>query len=134
VARLGRIEDSLAHPALVAEEDGQVVGVLTYILGTDSCEVLALHAAERLRGVGTALLRAVEELAAGSGCSSLSLITTNDNLDALRFYQRRGFRLAELHAGAVDDSRARLKPEIPRTGSFGIDLRDELVLTKDLVK
>jgi GNAT superfamily N-acetyltransferase len=100
VARLGRIEDSLAHPALVAEEDGRVVGVLTYILGTDSCEVLTLHAAERLRGVGTALLRAVEELAAGSGCSSLSLITTNDNLDALRFYQRRGFRLAELHAGA----------------------------------
>jgi ribosomal protein S18 acetylase RimI-like enzyme len=27
---------------------------------------------------------------------SLRVTTTNDNLDALRFYQRRGFRLVEL--------------------------------------
>jgi GNAT superfamily N-acetyltransferase len=97
-------------------------------------ERYSARAAERLRGVGTALLRAVEEVAARSGCSSLWLVTTNDNLDALRFYQRRGFRLTELHAGAVDDSHARLKPEIPRAGSFGIDLRDELVLKKYLVR
>ena len=132
VARLGRIEDSLAHPALVAERDGQLAGVLTYVLASNSCEVLTLHAAERQSGVGTALLRSVEEVATSAGCSRLWLITTNDNLDALRFYQRRGFRLAALHAGAVDDSRARLKPEIPRTGEYGIDLRDELVLEKDL--
>jgi GNAT superfamily N-acetyltransferase len=132
VARLGRLEDSLAHPALVAEQDGRLAGVLTYILGAGSCEVLTLHAAERKAGVGTSLLRAVEEVAASAGCSRLWLITTNDNLDALRFYQRRGFRLAALNAGAVDDARARLKPEIPRTGEHGIDLRDELVLEKDL--
>ena len=56
------------------------------------------------------------------------MLTTNDNLDALRFYQRRGFRLAELRPGAVDRARERLKPEIPRTGEHGIPLRDELVL------
>jgi GNAT superfamily N-acetyltransferase len=132
VARLGRMEDSLAHPALVAERDGELAGVLTYVLSSDACEVLTLHAAERQTGIGTALLKAVEELAGDAGCARLWLITTNDNLDALRFYQRRGFRLAALHAGAVDDSRARLKPEIPRTGEHGIDLRDELVLEKDL--
>jgi acetolactate synthase regulatory subunit len=53
-------------------------------------------------------------------------------VDALRFYQRRGFRLAALHAGAVDDSRARLKPEIPVTGDHGIALRDELELEVEL--
>jgi hypothetical protein len=58
------------------------------------------------------------------------VITTNDNLDALRFYQRRGFRLAALHRGAVDDSRARLKPQIPPIGDHGIKLRDELELEK----
>jgi GNAT superfamily N-acetyltransferase len=130
VARLGRLEDSLAHPALVAERDGRLEGVLTYVVDGDSCEVLTLHAAERLGGVGTALLRAVEEIASGAGCTRLWLITTNDNVDALRFYQRRGFRLAALHLGAVDDSRARLKPEIPPRGEYGIDLRDELVLEK----
>jgi hypothetical protein len=56
------------------------------------------------------------------------LVTTNDNLDALRFYQRRGFRLAKLRRGAVDAARSRLKPTIPEVGSFGIPIRDEIVL------
>jgi len=41
-------------------------------------------------------------------------------------------RLAALHPGAVDASRATLKPEIPPTGAYGIPLRDELVLTRSL--
>ena len=130
MARLDRLEDSLAHPALVAERDGELAGVLTYILDGDSCEVLTLHAAERFGGVGTALLRAIEQLAAAAGCTRLWVVTTNDNVDALRFYQRRGFRLAALRAGAVEDARARLKPEIPWTGANGIELRDELELEK----
>jgi ribosomal protein S18 acetylase RimI-like enzyme len=104
--------------------------VLTYVLDGDDCEVLTLHAAERFGGAGTALIEAVERLAADAGCARLWLITTNDNVDALRFYQRRGFRLVALHRGAVNDSRARLKPEIPRIGEHGIELRDELELEK----
>jgi GNAT superfamily N-acetyltransferase len=130
VARLGRLEDPLDHPALVAERDGALAGVLTFVVGNDDCEILTLHAAERLAGTGTALLDAVETLASDAGCNRLWLITTNDNVDALRFYQRRGFRLAALHRGAVERSRAELKPEIPRTGEHGIDLRDELELDK----
>jgi GNAT superfamily N-acetyltransferase len=130
VARLGRIEDPLDHPALVAERDGTLAGVLTYVRGGDGWEILTLHAAERFGGAGTALIEAVERLAADAGCARLWLITTNDNVDALRFYQRRGFRLAALHRGAVDDSRARLKPEIPQIGEHGIELRDELELEK----
>jgi ribosomal protein S18 acetylase RimI-like enzyme len=82
-------------------------------------------------GVGTALLQLVEQ-AAQQGCGRLWLVTTNDNVDALRFYQRRGFRLAALRRGAVDDGRARLKPEIPTVGDYGIPLRDELELDKPL--
>jgi hypothetical protein len=54
----------------------------------------------------------------------LWVITTNDNVDALRFYQRYGFCLAAVHRGAVDRSRARLKPEIPPVGAYGIPLCD----------
>ena len=124
VARLGVLEDALAHPQLVALDDG-LAGVLTYVLSDDACEVLTLHAARPRGGAGTALLDAVRALA---GERRVWLITTNDNVDALRFYQRRGFRLAKLHAGAVDDSRARLKPEIPEVGDHGIPLHDELEL------
>jgi GNAT superfamily N-acetyltransferase len=132
VARLGVLVDATEHPALLAEEGDEIAGVLTYVLGGEACEVLTLHAAEQWRGSGTALLEEVERVARAAGCRRLWLITTNDNVDGLRFYQRRGFRLAALHAGAVDRSRASLKPEIPEVGEHGIPLRDELELWKEL--
>jgi GNAT superfamily N-acetyltransferase len=124
-ARRGELVDALAHPHLIA---GDLAGVLTYVIDGTDCEVLTLHAGPRHTGAGTALLEAVERVAREAGCTRLWLITTNDNVDALRFYQRRGFRLKALHAGAVDDSRARLKPQISKIGDHGIPLRDELEL------
>ena len=56
------------------------------------------------------------------------LVTTNDNLEALRFYQRRGFVLSALRAGAMDEARRKLKPRISRVGDFGIPIRDEIEL------
>ena len=55
---------------------------------------------------------------------------TNDNVDALRFYQHRGFCLVRVHRGAVDRSRASLKPEIPPAGAYEIPLRDEIELER----
>ena len=132
VARLGRLERPLDHPALVAEADGALAGVLTYVIAASACEILTLHAAERGRGVGTALLDAVESLARERGCRRLWVLTTNDNVDALRFYQRRGFTLSELYAGATAAARDTLKPEIPHIGNHGIPIRDEIILEKPL--
>lgn len=129
VARRGVLLHPLDHPALVALDDsGALAGVLTYILDGGECEILTLHARHRWHGAGTALIAAVRRLALDAGCRRLHLTTTNDNVDALRFYQRRGFRLAALLPGAVDDSRARLKPDIPPIGDHGIPIRDELEL------
>jgi GNAT superfamily N-acetyltransferase len=133
VARLGVLEQPLDHPSLIAEEDGRLVGVLSYVVDGACCEVLTLHADVRGRGVGTALIAEVKRVATQAGCTRVWLITTNDNVDALRFYQRRGFRLAALHRGAVDHSRVRLKPEIPEVGDYRIPLRDELELERVLV-
>lgn len=132
-ARLGGLLDPLDHPAFLAETGtGQLSGVLTYVPGPQwrQCEILTIHAAEQWHGAGTALIRAMEDLAAQQGCSRLWVITTNDNIDALRFYQRRGFCLAALHRGGVDCSRTHLKPEIPAAGVYGIPLRDEIELEK----
>ena len=71
---------------------------------------------------------AVRTRALDAGCGLLWVVTTNDNVDALRFYQRRGFRLARLRPGAVDESRETVKPEIPAIGDHGIPLRDEIEL------
>lgn len=110
VARLGELPDPLGYPALVAEAgDGRLLGLLTYVPqpGWEQCEVLTLHSAEQWYGAGTAWIEAVEQLAARQGCARLWVITTNDNVDALRFYQRHGFWLVAVHRGAVDDSRSR---------------------------
>jgi len=131
-ARRGELMHPIGHAALLAEEGDRLLGVLTYVIDGPDCEVLTLHADEQRRGIGSALLAALRPLAARAGCIRLWVITTNDNVDALRFYQRRGYRLTALHPGAVDDSRARLKPEIPELGDHGIPLRDELELELEL--
>jgi GNAT superfamily N-acetyltransferase len=129
VARRGELVSPLDHPMLVAEtDDGAPAGVLTYVPGDGECEILTLHAARPWAGAGSALIAALREQAAGAGWRRLWLVTTNDNVDALRFYQRRGFRLAALRAGAVDQARIDLKPEISELGAYGIPLRDELEL------
>jgi GNAT superfamily N-acetyltransferase len=133
VARLGELVHPLDHPAFVAETPrGRLLAMLTYVPGQDwqQCEILTLHAGEQWHGAGTALIEAVRQLARQHGCSRLWVITTNDNVDALRFYQRRGFCLARVHCGAVDRSRASLKPEIPSVGAYGISLRDEIELER----
>jgi N-acetylglutamate synthase-like GNAT family acetyltransferase len=132
VARRGELVDVSAHPAFLAWSGDALVGVATYVLGADDCELLTLHAASRFGGVGSALVSAVQEAARGAGRTRLWVVTTNDNVDALRFYQRRGFRLVQLRPGAVDESRRTLKPEISTVGDHGIPLRDELELELDL--
>jgi ribosomal protein S18 acetylase RimI-like enzyme len=125
-ARRGELHDVLALPGFVAEEDGVPRGIATYQVESGECELAFIEAFERGRGIGTALLEAVR--GAATGCERIWLVTTNDNLDALRFYQRRGFRIVALRSGAVDEARETLKPRIGRIGAFGIPLRDELEL------
>jgi ribosomal protein S18 acetylase RimI-like enzyme len=118
-------------PGFVALEGSEPVGLLTYSAEGNAWEIVTVDSLVEGRGVGTALLDAVAESARAAGCRRLWLITTNDNLPALRFYQKRGFVLVRLHRGAVAGSR-RLKPEIPLTGSEGIPIRDELELELEL--
>jgi GNAT superfamily N-acetyltransferase len=125
VVSRGVAHDAARLPTLVAVRGGEIVGLATYRLADDECELVSLDALRRREGIGTALLAGVAEAARRGGCRRLWLITTNDNLDALRFYQRRGMRLVAVHPGAVDVAR-RINPSIPLIGEHGIPIRDEL--------
>lgn len=94
-------------------------------------ELVAINAFARHRGTGTALIATLAETLRREGFHSLRLTTTNDNTDALRFYQRRGFRMAALRPGAVDLARLS-KPTIPEHGDYDIPIRDELDLIRNL--
>jgi GNAT superfamily N-acetyltransferase len=114
-------------PGFVAFYSGDKVGLVTYNITGESCEIVTLDSVYPSLGVGTALIEAVKEAAIKSGCKRLWLITTNDNTNALRFYQKRGFVLVSVHRNALEQSR-KLKPEIPFIGNDGIPLRDEIEL------
>jgi GNAT superfamily N-acetyltransferase len=115
-------------PGFVAsDQDGGLLGLVTYQVAGKACEVVTLNSVYENQGVGTALLDAVREAAGQAGCDRVWLVTTNDNLRALGFYQRRGYRLVAVHCDAVTRSRA-LKPSIPLVSPDGIPLRDELEL------
>ncbi len=81
--------DALELPALLAWEGGERVGLATYRFAGRACEVVTLDAVVRWRGVGSALLARIAAEARAHGCRRVWLITSNDNLDAIRFYQRR---------------------------------------------
>jgi ribosomal protein S18 acetylase RimI-like enzyme len=124
-ARKGELIDVLDRPGLVAETDGALIGILTYDPQPDECELVALIAAVRGSGIGRALVAALRERIPDR---PIWLVTTNDNVDALRFYQRQGFRLRALRPGAVDEARRTIKPAIAEIGEHGIRIRDELEL------
>jgi ribosomal protein S18 acetylase RimI-like enzyme len=86
----GRLHRLDALPGFAAvSADGTVVGVVTYLIEAGACEVISIDAVVHGEGVGTALLEAACEAAVAAGCRDVHLITTNDNVDALRFYQPR---------------------------------------------
>lgn len=118
-------------PGYVAVSQGQWLGLITYHLDGNACEIVTLDSQLPGRGIGTALIDAVRLTAQARGCRRLWLITTNDNTAALRFYQRRGFTLAAIHRDAVSRSR-QIKPEIPLTGNDDIPIRDEIELEMTL--
>jgi len=117
-----------------AEHDGFIAGdwdgLITYRVGDGRCEVTLLEALREGEGIGSALLDATIAAARAVGCADVWLITTNDNLHALSWYERKGFTVAEIRAGAVDRSRETLKPSIPtHNPGNGLPISDEIELT-----
>jgi DNA-3-methyladenine glycosylase I len=118
-------------PGFVAERRDTPIGLVTYSLYAHDCEIVTLDSLVPNLGVATALIESVENVARQRGAIRLWLVTTNDNLNALGFYQRRGFRIARIHSNAVEYARA-FKPSIPQVAENLIPIVDEIELEKQL--
>ncbi|WP_285806143.1 GNAT family N-acetyltransferase [Rossellomorea marisflavi] len=125
------IHDCVNLDGFACLEDNKILGLITFVYGNQECEIISLDSLREGVGIGSFLLRRVEEEAVINGCLSLSVITTNDNLNALGFYQRRGFQLIDLKCNAVETARIH-KPSIPYIAENGIPIRDEILLNKQL--
>lgn len=125
------VHDPHKLPGFIAVEGGERVGLATYSIDGKACELVTIDALCQFMGVGTELLDQVEEAARAAGCDRLWCITTNDNLDAQRFFQKRGFVISDIRVGGMTKIRL-LKPNVPRFGYYGLPIRDEIHLTMKL--
>jgi len=123
----GHIHNTDKLPGFVAVLDGRFVGLITFNIYKQECEIVTLNSVVEKRGIGTALINEVKRMAILKGCGRLWLVTSNDNLRAVQFYQKLGFRLVKIYRNAIEKSR-QLKPEIPLIGIDGIPIRDEIEL------
>ncbi len=106
---------------------GEPIGLVTYSIDNEECEIITLNSLEMDSGVGTSLLLKVKSIAEDAECKRICLTTTNDNLRALEYYQKRGFNLVAIHREAVNKTR-KIKPTIPLVSPDGIPIQDEIEL------
>ena len=111
----------------IERHDGEIVGLLTYRIDDDGMGLLTLNSDLEGQGIGSSLILDAIEKARREQCKRIWLTSTNDNLRAIAFYQRLGFRMTAINVGAVDRAR-KLKPQIPETGERGIPIHDEIVV------
>ena len=123
----GKIHKPENLEGFIAEEDGEKVGLVTVNIENDELELVTIDSLKQGRGIGKILLDEVVSLAREEKLRRLWLITTNDNLNALKFYQKNGFHLVKIYPNAITESR-KIKPQIPEFGENEIPLRDEIEL------
>lgn len=127
----GRVYRPEQVEGFLVEEGREWVGLLTFFIEAGECEVTSLDSLREREGIGSLLIQKILEEARARGCRRLFLITTNDNLNGLGFYQKRGFEIVTIYRGVVNESRKR-KPGISLVGMHGIPLRDEIELEINL--
>jgi ribosomal protein S18 acetylase RimI-like enzyme len=128
VVSRGRLhEDATALDGFVVDSDGRPIGCALWHEIDGDAELVVIVTTNRGVGAGGALLDAVVEHARSSKWRRLWLVTTNDNTDAIRLYQRAGWEWVNWYRDAVTNARE-LKPELPETGAHGIPIRHEIEL------
>lgn len=127
----GKEIDMTKTEGFYLEEEGTILALVTYLADGDTMEITSLDSLRENQGIGGKLVEAVIQEARERGLKRVILITTNDNINAIRFYQKRGFDMVRFFHNAMEASRI-LKPEIPLIGENGIPLRHEIEFERSL--
>lgn len=128
----GKIHRPEELKGYIAEVNNKKLGLITFKIKNQELEITSLDSFLEGKGIGTALLNKVISLAKRKNLKRIWLITTNDNLNALGFWQKRNFCLVKIYPSAVDRISRKIKPQIPRVGADGIPIRDEIELEMKL--
>lgn len=121
----GKEVDMTQTEGFYVKEQEDIIGLITYLVSDDVLEVTSLNSLRENQGIGSKLVDAVIREAKDRKLKKILVVTTNDNINAIKFYQKRGFDMARLYHNALDISR-KIKPEIPLIGDHSIPLRHEI--------
>lgn len=123
----GKIHRPENLEGFIAEENGEKVGLITFDVRNNKMELVSINSLKPGKGIGTMLINEAMKTAKERKIKKIFLVTTNDNLTALKFYQKKGFRLVKIHPDAITEAR-KIKPQIPETGEDGIPIKDAIEL------
>ncbi len=118
-------------PGYLALLDNKIVGIITFFITKNNYEIITLNSFKKNKGIGTILIDKIKKNAKKNNINKINLITTNDNINAITFYQKQGFDIKSINLNSIIESR-KLKPEIPETGNFGIPIKHEIVFELDI--
>jgi N-acetylglutamate synthase-like GNAT family acetyltransferase len=121
----GKIYDANILDGIIASIGEDILGIGLYIINNKECEIIVLQSFKENIGIGTNIINSIKEKAKNNNCKRLWLITTNDNIEAIKYYQRRGFIISNIYINSIEDAR-KLKPQIPKIGNYNIPIRDEI--------
>jgi len=126
---LGKVFYPAQLPGFIAQDNDGIQGFVGYTIEQDTLQVYLIDSRRREQGLGTQLLDLCVAEARREHCRSLRLVITNDNLRAMRFFQKRGFSLHTLHLHSMAVAR-KIKPAIPERGQEGIPISHEIILER----
>ena len=120
----GKAHNAEELDGILAIDNGKIVGLGLYSIEKD-CEITLLETFIQNKGIGTQIIGRIKEIAKKNNCKRIWLVTTNSNINAIKFYQKRGFYISNIYIKAMDEAR-KIKPEIPKIAENGIEIRDEI--------
>ena len=106
-------------------------GLLLYSIDQPTLNIISLNTLYENIGIGSKLIERIEKIGIKKRLKKVRITTTNDNIDALRFYQAKGFQIINVNVDIMKKYR-KLKPGLPKLGFYNIEIRDEFVLEKPL--
>lgn len=121
----GRIFNTEELPGFICLKENQIIGLITYFIDPDGCEIVTLNSEQEGLGLATSFIDKVVGKARENGSPRVWLITTNDNTHAIRYYQRRGFEWVAFYKDSMAESR-KIKPEIAEIGFNDIPMKHEI--------
>jgi ribosomal protein S18 acetylase RimI-like enzyme len=116
---------------LIAEGDYSINGICLYTIVDSELEVVLIESFEENKGIGSLLMKEIESIAIENEIKKIWIVTTNDNINAIRFYLKKGYSFRKISRNALENYR-KVKPGIPLIGYYGIPIMDELEFEKTL--